>query len=63
MYKYPVIVFEWIETSGKSTNLKIVSNYLNNRQDLIDVSIEPQLDINGKIYIQQAQNKHNFKVN
>ncbi len=28
MYKYPVIVFEGIETSGKSTNLKIVSNYL-----------------------------------
>ncbi len=30
MYKYPVIVFEGIETSGKSTNLKIVSKYLNN---------------------------------
>ncbi len=29
MYKNPVIVFEGIETSGKSTNLKIVSNYLN----------------------------------
>ena len=28
MYKFPVIVFEGIETSGKSTNLKIVSNYL-----------------------------------
>ena len=30
MYKYPVIVFEGIETSGKSTNLKIISKYLNN---------------------------------
>ena len=29
MYKNPVIVFEGIETSGKSTNVKIVSNYLN----------------------------------
>ncbi len=28
MYKYPVIVFEGIETSGKSTNLNIVVNYL-----------------------------------
>ena len=30
MSKYPVIVFEGIEASGKSTNLKIVSNYLKN---------------------------------
>ena len=30
MYKYPVIVFEGIETSGKSTNLKSVLSYLNN---------------------------------
>ena len=30
MYKYPVIVFEGIETSGKSTNIKKVSSYLNN---------------------------------
>jgi len=29
MYKYPVIIFEGIETSGKSTNIKIVSKYLN----------------------------------
>ena len=28
MYKYPVIVFEGIETSGKSTNLNIAVNYL-----------------------------------
>ena len=29
MYKYPVIVFEGIETSGKSTNINKVSSYLN----------------------------------
>ena len=28
MFKHPVIVFEGIETSGKSTYVKIVSKYL-----------------------------------
>ena len=28
MYKYPVIVFEGIETSGKSTNINIATKYL-----------------------------------
>ena len=28
MFKYPVIVFEGVETSGKTTNLNIVKNYL-----------------------------------
>ena len=29
MYKYPVIIFEGIEASGKSTNLENVSKFLN----------------------------------
>jgi len=32
MYKYPVIVFEGIEASGKSTNLNIVVNYLKKKK-------------------------------
>jgi len=30
MFKYPVIIFEGIEASGKTTNIQIVSNYLKN---------------------------------
>ena len=32
MYKYPVIVFEGIEASGKSTNLNIAVNYLKKKK-------------------------------
>ena len=32
MYKYPVIVFEGIETAGKSTNLNIAANYLKKKR-------------------------------
>jgi len=31
MSKYPVIIFEGIEASGKSTNLNLVSKYLKNK--------------------------------
>ncbi len=32
MYKYPIIIFEGIETSGKTTNIKIAENYLKKRK-------------------------------
>ena len=32
MYKFPVIIFEGIETSGKSTNLNIAANYLKKKR-------------------------------
>jgi len=32
MYKYPVIIFEGIETSGKSTNLNIAVNFLKKKK-------------------------------
>jgi len=32
MYKYPVIIFEGIETSGKSTNLNIAVNFLKKKR-------------------------------
>ena len=31
MYKYPVIFFEGVEASGKSTNLEIVSKFLKSK--------------------------------
>jgi len=50
MYKYPVIVFEGIETSGKSTNLKIVSKYLNNINRKFIKIREPGGTINSEIF-------------
>ena len=32
MSKYPIIIFEGIEASGKTTNFKIASNYLKKRR-------------------------------
>ena len=32
MSKYPIIIFEGIEASGKTTNFKIAANYLEKRR-------------------------------
>ena len=32
MYKYPIIIFEGIEASGKTTNIKIAENYLKKKK-------------------------------
>ena len=32
MSKYPIIIFEGIEASGKTTNFKIAANYLKKRR-------------------------------
>ena len=65
MYKYPVIAFEGIETSGKTTNINKVSNYLNkiNRQ-FIKIR-EPGGTIYSEIIrklILNKKSKFNFKT-
>ena len=65
MYKYPVIVFEGIETSGKSTNLKIVSKYLNNINRKFIKIREPGGTIHSEIFrklILSNESKFNFKT-
>ena len=65
MYKYPVIVCEGIETSGKSTNLKIVSKYLNNINRKFIKIREPGGTINSEIFrklILNNKSKLNFKT-
>ena len=65
MYKYPVIIFEGIETSGKSTNLKIVSKYLNNINRKFIKIREPGGTINSEIFrklILNNKSKLNFKT-
>ncbi len=65
MYKYPVIVFEGIETSGKSTNLKIVSKYLNNINRKFIKIREPGGTIYSEIFrklILNKKSKLNFKT-
>jgi len=65
MYKYPVIVFEGIETSGKSTNLKIVAKYLNNINRKFIKIREPGGTINSEIFrklILNNKSKLNFKT-
>jgi len=65
MYKYPVIVFEGIETSGKSTNLKIISKYLNNINRKFIKIREPGGTIYSEIFrklILNNKSKLNFKT-
>jgi dTMP kinase len=65
MYKYPVIVFEGIETSGKSTNLKIISKYLNNINRKFIKIREPGGTIHSEIFrklILNNKSKLNFKT-
>jgi len=51
MYKYPVIVFEGIETSGKSTNLNITVNYLKRKRKKFIKLREP----GGSIFSEQIR--------
>ena len=65
MYKYPVIVFEGIETSGKSTNLTRVSNYLNNINRKFIKIREPGGTIYSEIIrklILNKESKFNYKT-
>ncbi len=57
MYKYPVIVFEGIETSGKSTILKKVSSYLNNINRKFIKIREPGGTIYSEIFRKLMLNK------
>jgi dTMP kinase len=65
MYKYPVIVFEGIESSGKSTNLKRVSIYLNSINRKFVKIREPGGSIYSEIIrklILNNKSKLNFKT-
>ena len=43
MYKYPVIIFEGIEASGKSTNVENVSKYIANSTIIKKIYIKNRL--------------------
>jgi len=65
MYKYPVIVFEGIETSGKSTNINKVSSYLNKVNRKYIKIREPGGTIYSEIIrklILNKKSKFNFKT-
>ena len=65
MYKYPVIVFEGIETSGKSTNINKVSSYLSNINRKFIKIREPGGTIYSEIIrklILNKKSKFNFKT-
>ena len=65
MYKYPVIVFEGIETSGKSTNINKVSKYLSKINRKFIKIREPGGSIYSEIIrklILYKKSKLNFKT-
>ena len=65
MYKYPVIVFEGIETSGKSTNINKISNYLSKINRKFIKIREPGGSIYSEIIrklILNKKSKLNFKT-
>ena len=65
MYKYPVIVFEGIETSGKTTNINKVSSYLNKINRKFIKIREPGGTIYSEIIrklILNKKSKFNFKT-
>ena len=65
MYKYPVIIFEGIETSGKSTNINKVSSYLSKINRKFIKIREPGGTIYSEIIrklILNKKSKFNFKT-
>ena len=65
MYKYPVIVFEGIETSGKSTNINKVSSYLSKINRKFIKIREPGGTIYSEIIrklILNKESKFNYKT-
>jgi dTMP kinase len=62
MYKYPVIAFEGIETSGKSTNINIASNYLKKKKKTFIKLREPGGSIFSEKIRKLLLNKK-FKLN
>ena len=65
MYKYPVIVFEGIETSGKTTNINKVSSYLSKINRKFIKIREPGGTIYSEVIrklILNKKSKFNFKT-
>jgi len=62
MYKYPVIAFEGIETSGKSTNINIASNYLKKKRKAFIKLREPGGSSSSE-QIRKLVLKKKFKLN
>ena len=65
MLKYPVIIFEGIEASGKSTNIRIISNYLKKIKKKFIIIREPGGSKYSEIIrklILNKRSKLNFKT-